>query len=108
MAGLRYVALNPVRAKLVAKAEDGPWSSVAAQLGRTADGLTETAPVAARVPDFADLLGQPEDDPGFGALRRAEGHGRPLGSIAFVKGLETRLARSILPRKRGPKPRQGG
>ena len=108
MAGLRYVALNPVRAKLVAKAEDWPWSSVAAQLGLVDDGLTLTGPVADRVPNFTDLLGQPEDDADFGALRRAEGHGRPLGSPAFVKALEIRLGRSIVPRKRGRKAKQIG
>ena len=92
----------------MAKAEDWPWSSVAAQLGLEDDGLTLTGPVADRVPNFTDLLGQPEDDADFGALRRAEGHGRPLGSPAFVKALEIRLGRSILPRKRGPKAKQIG
>ena len=106
MEGLRYVALNPVRAGLVVKAEDWPWSSVAAQLGRVEDGLTLTGPVAARVPNFADLLSQPEDDADFGAMRRAEGHGRPLGSQAFMMALKIRLGRSILPKKRGPKVKQ--
>jgi putative transposase len=77
-----------------------------AHLGLGDDGLTETAPVAARVPRFADLLTAPADDPAFGALRRAEGHGRLLGSTDFARALETRLARPILPRKPGRKPMQ--
>ena len=32
LAALRYAALNPVRAGLVARSEDWPWSSVAAQV----------------------------------------------------------------------------
>ena len=36
MAAVRYVALNPVRARLAAKAEDWPWSSVRKQ---GADGV---------------------------------------------------------------------
>ena len=105
MAALRYVSLNPVRAGLAARPEDWPWSSVRAHLGLGDDGLTGTAPVSARVPRFADLLMTPADDPAFGALRRAEGHGRPLSSADFARALETRLARPILPRKRGRKPK---
>ncbi len=33
MAAARYVAMNPVRARLVERAEDWPWSSVRAHLG---------------------------------------------------------------------------
>ena len=32
MAAFRYVALNPVKAKLVSKAEDWPWSSAGAHI----------------------------------------------------------------------------
>jgi len=32
MAAVRYVALNPVRARLVARAEDWPWSSTRAPI----------------------------------------------------------------------------
>ncbi len=35
---VRYVSLNPVRAKLVERAEDWPWSSVAAHLSSKDDG----------------------------------------------------------------------
>jgi hypothetical protein len=39
MAAARYVALNPVRARLVARAEDWRWSSVKAHLEGQDDGL---------------------------------------------------------------------
>ena len=39
------------------------------------------------------------------ALRRAESHGRPLGSTGFAPTLETQLACPILPRKRGLNPK---
>jgi putative transposase len=32
LAAVRYVALNPVRARLAARAQDWPWSSVGAHL----------------------------------------------------------------------------
>jgi putative transposase len=34
-AALRYAALNPVRARLVARAPDWPWSSAQVHMGRT-------------------------------------------------------------------------
>ena len=103
-AALRYVALNPVRAHLAKRAIDWPWSSVHAQLGRVAgDGLTATAPVAERYPDFAALLAAGEDEIVSERLRRAETIGRPLGGDAFLSGLEETSGRAFKPAKRGPK-----
>jgi putative transposase len=70
-AALRYVALNPVRARLVERATDWPWSSVYAQLG-SEDGMTATAPVRERYPDFAALIASGEDEELSVRLRRAE------------------------------------
>lgn len=104
LAALRYVALNPVRARLAARAEDWPWSSVHALLDPArGDGVTETAPVLERVPDFATLLHTGEDEPLSDALRRSESIGRPLGSSAFLDRVEAALGRDPKPRKRGPK-----
>jgi putative transposase len=47
-AALRYVSLNPVRARLVARAEDWRWSSVRAHLHGRDDGLTTRGPVSER------------------------------------------------------------
>lgn len=103
-AALRYVALNPVRARLVARAAEWPWSSVHAQLGRD-DGVTATAPVATRYPDFAALLAAGEDEGMSRRLRRAETIGRPVGSDAFVEALERESGRSLAPGRRGPRPK---
>ncbi|MCG8512078.1 MAG: transposase, partial [Rhodospirillales bacterium] len=104
-AALRYVLLNPVRARLVARARDWAWSSLHAHLGGD-DGVTDTAPVVARYPDLADMLDEDTDDAdAFGALRRAETIGRPLGAAGFLEQVEARLGRSVAPRKRGPKPK---
>src|SRR3984885_11791432 len=75
---VRYVALNPVRARLVAHAEDWRWSSVRAHLAGNDDGLVSVGPVLERVKDFAALIADPSDEAGFAALRRAEHTGRPL------------------------------
>jgi putative transposase len=107
LAALRYVALNPVRAKLTGRAQDWRWSSVHALLDPArGDGLTDTAPVLDRVPDFAGLLESGEDAGLSAALRRSESTGRPLGSSAFLDRVATILGRDPKPAKRGPKPRQ--
>ncbi len=83
-AALRYVALTPVRARLVDQATEWPWSSGHAQLGLVRnDHVTDTGPVRARYPDFAALIAARVDQGLSNALRRAESIGRPLGDAAF-------------------------
>jgi putative transposase len=107
-AAARYVALNPVRARLAERAEDWRWSSVRAHLAGRDDGLVEVAPLLARCAGrFADLLAV-EPSPGMiAALRAAETIGRPLGAPAFLNRLAALTGRDPRPRKRGPKPRAG-
>jgi putative transposase len=103
-AAARYVALNPVRAKLVDRAEDWPWSSARAHLARKDDQLVEVAPLLERLGDFAAFLGGAEDQQSTRALRIAETTGRPVGNAAWVGELEARSGRSLAPKKRGPRP----
>jgi putative transposase len=72
MAAVRYVALNPVRARLAAKAQDWPWSSVAAHLAGEGDGVVSVRPVLERTESFRALIDGDADDPAFGAFRAAE------------------------------------
>ncbi|MGQ0659399.1 transposase [Sphingosinicella sp.] len=103
---MRYVSLNPVRAKLVARAEDWPWSSVRAHLAGEDDELARVAPALDRYGRFADFLGASADDgEAWRALRRAETSGRPLGSAGWVADLEARTGRTLAAQKRGPKPK---
>lgn len=108
MAAVRYVTMNPVRAGLVDRAEDWPWSSARAHLNGRDDGLVTVGAVLERVPRFADLL-EPEaaNDPAFAAIRKAETTGRPLGAPEFVLSLERRLDRKLARRKPGPPPKTG-
>ncbi|MBL8671577.1 MAG: transposase [Alphaproteobacteria bacterium] len=107
-AALRYVALNPVRARLVARAADWPWSSVAAHLAGRDDALASVAPALDRFPDFAALIETEPTEAELAAIRAGESIGRPLGSPAFVADLERRLGRRLIPRKRGPRPKSSG
>ncbi|WP_315811601.1 transposase [Bradyrhizobium sp. SZCCHNR2028] len=105
-AALRYVSLNPVRARLVARAQDWVWSSTRAHLRGRDDGLTEREPVKAMFPDIAELLTRaPEDEEAlFARLRAAESIGRPIGSDRFLTRIEKMTGRVLKPAKRGPKP----
>ena len=105
-AALRYVLMNPVRAGLAARAIDWPWSSARTLLGLDADGVTTASAVVALWPDLAVLLESAEDEERTLRLRRAESIGRPVGSEAWLAGLETQRGCKLAPAKRGPKRRE--
>ena len=105
-AAVRYVAMNPVRARLVARAADWRWSSARVLLGRVEDdGLTTPGPVAARYPDFARMLEAAEDEALVKSLRRAESVGRPVGAQDFIRRLEIESGRVLRPARRGRPPK---
>jgi putative transposase len=104
LAAARYVELNPVRAELAAAAEDWPWSSARAHLAGRDDGLVQARPLLDQAPDWAVFLAGGLSDDERGALRAGERTGRPLGSDAFIAGLEQSLGRPLARRKPGPKP----
>ncbi len=101
---LRYVLLNPVRAKLVKKPEQWTWSCAKTYVKNSKDPLTETTYFRNLCPDMKLLLADnPEQDMAEMLLRRAETIGRPLGSRAFLEKLERKLDRTLKAAKRGPK-----
>ena len=104
-AAVRYVSLNPARARLVARAQDWRWSSVRAHLYGRDDRLTTRGPVIERFSPFREFLDEPPDPAALERLRAAESVGRPLGDREFLARLERLAKRTLQPRKRGPKPR---
>jgi putative transposase len=103
-AAMRYVAFNPVRARLVRRPQDWAWSSVQTQLGLAQDAVTATADVRALWPNFREMLELPIDRDAFDRLRKAESVGRPLGDKAFLDRIEALTGRRLAAGKRGPKP----
>jgi putative transposase len=104
MACARYVELNPVRARLVARARDWRWSSARAHLSGRDDGLVTAAPLLERTGDWKAFLGEGLDAAARDAIRASERTGRPLGAPGFVRRLEKKLDRVLAKRKPGPKP----
>ena len=107
LACARYVELNPVRAKLVRRAQDWRWSSARAHLGLASDTLVDAEALGALAPDWKSFLGQGLGAPERDAIRAGERTGRPLGSPSFIQKLEHRLKRPLVRQKPGPKPAKG-
>ena len=102
---VRYVSLNPVRARLVSRAEDWEWSSVRAHLAGEGDGVVDVAPVLERFPDFAAMLRAEEDEAMIEQIRKAETTGRPVGAACWLQDMQRLTGRALAPKKRGPKPK---
>ncbi len=105
LAAVRYVERNPVRAGLVATAEEWPWSSARGHLSGREDPLVEVASMREWIGNWAEYLAGQEDEALAEALRRHERTGRVLGSEEFVETLEGTLARPLKPDKRGRRPK---
>ena len=98
-AAVRYVERNPVRAKIVRKAENYPWSSAAAHCGLREDPVL-TAKAYWRkqfesVRDWSAWLSEGDEPQELEVLRRNVGKGLPCGSPTFIKKLE-KLAGRVL------------
>lgn len=103
VAALRYVALNPVRARLVKRAVDWKWSSARTLCDGVDDGVIAARPVLDRVGDFTAFLSEAFDEAfTYTALRKAESIGRPIGSAEWIAALEEQTGRTLAPAKRGP------
>ncbi|WP_397405198.1 transposase [Phenylobacterium sp.] len=105
LSALRYVALNPVRARLVERAGDWRWSSTPALLAGRDDAVVRVAPALERVGEFAAFLDEDFDEAAaYGPLRKAELIGRPVGAADWITAMEARTGLTLAPGKRGPKP----
>ncbi len=108
-AAVRYVEMNPVRAGMVERAEEHPWSSAAAHCGLRDDPvLSVDFPPAGVVEDWqAWLRDGPEDQEAYETIRKQTRTGRPCGSPKFLDQLEALLGRALRPKKPG-RPKKGG
>lgn len=98
-AAVRYVERNPVRAKIVDRAEDYRWSSAAGHCGLPCDPvLTQDdhwQRQFAGIGDWSVWLAQGEEQASLDTLRRNVQAGIPCGSSSFVEALERDLGRPL-------------
>jgi putative transposase len=105
IAAMRYVECNPVRAGLVARAEDYPWSSAHAHILKQKDPLIRNCAMQDEIKDWAGFLSKAVPECETNNLRRNTMTGRPAGDQDFVERLERITGRVLKIMKRGPKPR---
>lgn len=101
---VKYVELNPVRAGLVSRAEEWPWSSARAHAwGRPDSLLSRDRPFPGSVRDWSAWLSTGLDEAIADRIRRNTKTGRPTGNNGFVDRLEVKLGRPLRPARRGPR-----
>jgi putative transposase len=102
---LRYIERNPLRAGLVRRAEDWPWSSLTSWLKDNESRIVEPSPVD-RPEDWASWVSHPLTIGELEQVRQSVNRGTPYGSCEWVArtaeqlGLEASLRLIGRPRKK--------
>lgn len=100
-AAIRYVELNPVRAKIVDEATAYEWSSARAHAdGRRDRLLASDRPFPGPIGDWRQWLAAGLEEELLTRIRENTANGRPTGNEEFVSAVERRLNRSVRPRLR--------
>lgn len=106
---IRYVELNPVRARLVRRAEDYRWSSARAHCLGTPDPAlsanTRWHHQFRGIDDWSGWLAMGVEPARIDELRAQTRRNLPCGSPEFVTSLEAASGRILRPRPRGPRRR---
>lgn len=104
-AAVRYVERNPVRARMVRKAENYRWSSAVAHCGLKSDPVLTRRSSWARqfesMGDWSAWLAEGDEPQRLEILRRNVEKGLPCGSERFVQKLERLTGRALQYRPRG-------
>lgn len=96
IAAARYIELNPVRAGLIDKAWNYPWSSARYHIGITDnDPLIQDRTLLGLIDDWQTFLASSEDEKARKNLRKATHTGRPAGGEIFIKTVEQLTGRFL-------------
>lgn len=102
VAAMRYVEMNPVRARLVRRPWRYRWSSAAAHVGlRKPDATLSLADWDYSPAEWRRMLEEALPDDEVQKIRRATSRGRPLGSDAFLSKIEHAVGRRLRARPVG-------
>ncbi|GJL71964.1 MAG: hypothetical protein NMNS01_11630 [Nitrosomonas sp.] len=100
-AAIRYVERNPVRAKIVTKAEEYPWSSAAMHRGLSVKDNevlskeTDWKEQCEQIPDWSTWLAEGDDHQKLEMIRRNVEKDLPCGTEKFSAWLEKIAGRSL-------------
>jgi putative transposase len=101
-AAVRYVERNPVRAKVVKKAEEYLWSSARFRVKKQENPLLSDFYLLEEIGDWSKYLEEEENKEQLGRMRLQCLSGRPLGDMNFLRNLEQRTGRALIKRRPGP------
>jgi len=104
-AALRYVERNPVRARIVRRAENYRWSSAAAHCGLQKDSVLATVREWVHqlesIDDWSSWLAEGDRSEEMDVLRRHVETSLPCGADGFVRKLERQVGKILRVRSRG-------
>ncbi len=101
-AAMQYIENNPVKARLVKKAEDYRWSSAFAHVNGKKDMvLADDCYMVERIKDWPSYLREKEDTILVADIRQSTKTGRPCGDNRFVMRMEKLLERKLLALPKG-------
>lgn len=103
----RYISRNPLRAGLVTRAEDWPWSSLHQRLKGIRDGRPPLADGPMALPDdWLETVNREQGEKDVRAIRHCIHRGIPFGSTSWVERIAKQMGIVLAPRRRGRPPRK--
>jgi putative transposase len=104
---IRYVEQNPLRAKLVGKAEDWQWSSLYRRLRNNTEDKKFLSPLPTELPaNYHTSVNTLLNANSLDTIRHSIGKGTPYGSLEWVEGMVKEHKMESTVRAPG-RPRQG-
>ncbi|MBF0483255.1 MAG: transposase [Candidatus Omnitrophica bacterium] len=100
---VRYIEMNPVKARVKRKAEEYNFSSAKAHLTGSFDEILDDFYLLRKIKNWQQYLNLGVSEDAILKMKESELTGRPLGSDDFLKNLGTFLGREFIKRKPGPK-----
>lgn len=109
LACVRYVELNPIKAKMVVALKDYPWSSYLERAGVKSRGLLDLDSCYQdlghtnknRLEKYLDYLGEPTDSEEISLIRDGLQRNQLTGNHRFVDEIESRIGVRVEKRGRG-------
>jgi len=107
---IRYVERNPLRAKLVKRAEDWQWGSAYRKVyGTPEEKLLLSDPLIDLPHEYLQWLNEREDEETLASLRESVNKGKPYGTMGWVGRMVKKYGLFLTTRQRGrPKKHEKG